>query len=34
MFTYEPLDSTPVIAAAVAAGLARHRRRLGLAESG
>jgi uncharacterized protein len=27
---YEPLDSTPVIAAAVAAGLARHRRALGL----
>jgi hypothetical protein len=34
VFTYEPLDSTPVIAAAVAAGLARHRRRLGLAEGG
>ena len=27
---YEPLDSTPTIAAAVAAGLARHRRALGL----
>jgi uncharacterized protein len=27
---YQPLDSTPVIAAAVAAGLARHRRALGL----
>lgn len=27
---YEPLDSTPVIAAAIAAGLARHRRALGL----
>ena len=26
---YQPLDSTPVIAAAVAAGLARHRRALG-----
>lgn len=34
VFTYEPLDSTPVIAAAVAAGLARHRRQLGLAQSG
>ena len=27
---YQPLDSTPVIAAAVAAGLAGHRRALGL----
>ncbi len=27
---YQPFDSTPVIAAAVAAGLARHRRALGL----
>ena len=27
---YEPLDSTPVIAEAIAAGLARHRRALGL----
>lgn len=29
--TYEPLDSTPVIARAVAAALARHRQALGLA---
>lgn len=29
-FTYQPLDSTPIIAAAVADGLARHRRSLGL----
>jgi uncharacterized protein len=29
-WSYEPLDSTPTIAAAVAAGLARHRRALGL----
>jgi mitochondrial fission protein ELM1 len=27
---YEPLDSTPVIAEAIAAGIARHRRALGL----
>jgi mitochondrial fission protein ELM1 len=27
---YEPLDSTPTIAAAIAAGLARHRRAFGL----
>jgi len=31
MFTYEPLDSTPVIAAAAAAGLARHHGALGSA---
>lgn len=34
VFTYQPLDSTPTIAAAVAAGLARHRRALGLSEHG
>ena len=33
-FAYEPLDSTPIIAEAVAAGLARHRRALGLPEAG
>lgn len=32
-YAYEPLDSTPVIAQAVAAGLAHHRRALGLAEA-
>lgn len=31
--TYEPLNATPTIAAAIAAGLARHRRSLGLPES-
>jgi uncharacterized protein len=30
---YEPLDSTPIIARAVADGLARHRRALGLPEA-
>ena len=30
---YQPLDSTPTIAAAVAAGLARHRRALGLPDA-
>lgn len=34
VFTYEPLDATPIIAAAVAAGLARHRRALLRPESG
>jgi mitochondrial fission protein ELM1 len=33
-FSYEPLDSTPTIAEAVREGLARHRRALGLPESG
>jgi mitochondrial fission protein ELM1 len=32
-YTYEPLDSTPAIAQAVASGLARHRRALGSAEA-
>jgi mitochondrial fission protein ELM1 len=32
-YAYEPLDSTPAIAQAVAAGLARHRRALGLTEA-
>jgi uncharacterized protein len=32
-YAYEPLDSTPAIAQAIAAGLARHRRALGLAEA-
>jgi mitochondrial fission protein ELM1 len=31
-WVYEPLDSTPVIAEAIIAGLARHRRALGLLE--
>jgi uncharacterized protein len=33
-FRYEPLDSTPTIAKAIRGGLARHRRALGLSESG
>jgi mitochondrial fission protein ELM1 len=33
-FAYDPLDSTPVIAKAIATGLARHRRALGFPESG
>jgi len=33
-YTYEPLDSTPAVAQAVAAHLARHRRALGLIEAG
>jgi mitochondrial fission protein ELM1 len=33
-FNYEPLNSTPVIAAAAAAALVRHRRALGLPEGG
>jgi uncharacterized protein len=33
-FSYEPLDSTPTIAEAVREGLNRHRRALGLPESG
>jgi mitochondrial fission protein ELM1 len=33
-FTYQPLDSTPLIAEAVLAGLGRHRRALGLAAGG
>jgi uncharacterized protein len=32
-FAYEPLDSTPIVAAAVAAALARHRRARGLPEA-